>query len=330
MTEKIKLGVVFAGQGAQYPGMGRELYDNSSSAKEILDKAGEKIKADCFEGDKETLRDTSVTQPAVYTVDLAAFYALVDAMGDEMPEITAVAGFSLGEYAALEATGVIGSFEDGLELVKKRSQLMKEAGTNADGSPRGTMAAVLGNKDTVVELIEKVKEGDVLEAVNFNCATQTVVAGDVVAIERLVAAAKEDKSLGLKVIPLSVGGAFHSEIMQPAADGLAEALAKYTFNQPKYNLYINITGDEIAKHIGDDFESSKIEEILFKQIKSPVYWQTTVENMVRDGVNTIIEFGPGKTLSGLVKKTAPELNILHVENKETLDDVVAKLKTGEF
>ena len=328
MAEGIKLGIVFAGQGAQYPGMGKDLYDSNEAAKEIFDKAGDKIKADCFEGDKETLRDTSVTQPAVYTVDLVAFYALKQVMGDDMPKIEAVAGFSLGEYAALEAAGVIASFEDGLELVKVRSLLMKEAGTNADGSPRGTMAAVLGNKDAVVSLVEKIKGNDVLEAVNFNCATQTVVAGDVEAIERLAAAAKEDKSLGLKVIPLSVGGAFHSEIMQPAADGLAEALSKCEFHAPECNLYINITGDEINKTLGDSFESSKIEEILFKQIKSPVYWQTTVENMVRDGINTIIEMGPGKTLSGLVKKTAPDVTILHIENEETLQEVVSKLRTG--
>ena len=330
MTDKIKLGIVFAGQGAQYPGMGKDLYDTNPAAKDIFDRAGDKIKSDCFEGDAETLKETSVTQPAVYTLDLAAFYALLEAMGDEMPEIAAVAGFSLGEYAALEAVGVLSSFEEGLELVIKRSLLMKEAGKHSDGTPRGSMAAVLGSTEGVLALVEKTKGDDVLQAVNFNCATQTVVAGDKEAIDRMAAAAKEDKSLGLKVIPLSVGGAFHSEIMQPAAEGLAEVLAKCTFSEPKYNLYINVTGDNILSSIEGEFDSLKIEEILYEQIKSPVRWQTTIENMVRDGVNTIIEMGPGKTLSGLVKKIAPEVISLHVENEETLNEVIAKLKSGEF
>ena len=324
MEDNKKYTIVFAGQGAQKPGMGKSLYDASPAARAVFDRAGDGIKFDCFEADAERLRQTEVTQPAVYTMDMAAYAALREALEIEegrFPEPAGVAGFSLGEYAALTAAGVIGSFETGLELVRKRSMLMAEAGTNPDGSRRGTMAAGMGDKDAVLALVEKARGADVLEAVNFNSPQQTVVAGDISAVERFAELAKGDRSLGVKAIPLSVSGAFHSPIMRPAAEGLAQALEDYTFGEPKLAVYLNSTGSIMEADM-------KADAIMVRQIQSPVEWQQTVENMRAGGVETIVEVGPGKTLSGLVKKIAPELTTLHAEDAESLAEACESLRRG--
>jgi [acyl-carrier-protein] S-malonyltransferase len=331
-NNNIWLAVVFAGQGAQKPGMGRDLYEASAAARAVFDRAGEEIKHDCFESDAEYLKQTEVTQPAVYTMDLACLAALEEAVGEAMPNEICYAGFSLGEYAALTAAGVIGSFEEGLALVRQRSLLMKEAGTNPDGSPRGAMAAGMGTTEAVLALVEKIRGNDILEAVNFNSPAQTVVAGDTAAVERFAAAAKEDRSLGVKAIPLSVSGAFHSPIMAPAAEGLAEALAGYTLSAPKNRVYLNLTGEDIEayrssiKNIDSITYDAAWKEVLFRQIQSPVQWQRIVEQMAADGVRALIEVGPGKTLSGLVKKIAPEIEVRHIEDTESLAEALAFVK----
>jgi [acyl-carrier-protein] S-malonyltransferase len=365
MTEKIKLAVVFAGQGAQKPGMGKSLNEASAAVRAVFGKAGEGIRFDCFEAGADRLKETEVTQPAVYTMDFAAYAAFLEALdaalGGEAPQPCAVAGFSLGEYAAFAAAGVIGSFEEGLELVRTRSLLMKDAGRWPDGSPRGTMAAAMGSREAVLALVEKTRGDDVLEAVNFNSPTQTVVAGDVSAAERFAAAAKEDRSLGVKAIPLAVSGAFHSPIMAPAAEGLAAALEDYTFHAPKIPVFVNVTGKDLMDGTdvdstdaggtgvggtgagggtgvggmgvgggadgksGGGFDSERVKDVMLRQIKSPVQWQATVENLAAAGVNTIVEVGPGKTLSGLAKKIAPELDVYHIEDAETLAATVAAI-----
>ena len=321
---QFKYAIVFAGQGAQKPGMGKSLYENSSAARAVFDQAGEEIKFDCFEADAERLKQTEVTQSAVYTMDMAAFAALMEGLrvaeGD-FPEPSAVAGFSLGEYAAFTAAGIIESLETGLELVKNRSLFMKEAGTNPDGSQRGSMAAGMGSKDAVLELVEKTREDGILEAVNFNCPQQTVVAGDIAAVERFADLAKEDRSLGVKAIPLPVSGAFHSPIMQPASDMMKDSLEGHSFEAPKYMVYLNETGETFEDYDSDAGEKAKI--VMTQQMKNPVLWQKTIENMRDSGIETIIEVGPGKTLTGLAKKIAPELTALHVEDKESLDNAIA-------
>jgi [acyl-carrier-protein] S-malonyltransferase len=336
MKSAFKYAVVFAGQGAQKPGMGISLYEASEAARAVFDRAGDGIKHDCFHADAERLKQTEVTQPAIYTMDMAAFAALeeaLDACGCGFPKPSGVAGFSLGEYAAFTAAGVIDSIETGLALVKKRSLLMKAAGTNPDGSQRGTMAAGMGDRAAVLALVEKARDGDVLEAVNFNSPQQTVVAGDAAAVERFAQMAKEDRSLGVKAIPLSVSGAFHSPIMQPAADGFAEALEGYTFGPPKYPVYLNVTGESFeTKGDGSSVLASAIEadkavkSAMVRQIRNPVEWQRTIETMKDDGIKTIIEVGPGKTLSGFVKKIAPELTSLHVEDAESLEKTIDFIK----
>ena len=332
MAKEIKYAVVFAGQGAQNPGMGKSLYESNQAARAVLDQAGADIKYDCLEADAERLRQTEVTQPAVYTMDMAAYAALVDALdvdGGGFPAPAALAGFSLGEYAAFTAAGVIESVETGLEIVKKRSLLMKAASTNPDGSQRGTMAAGMGDKDAVFRLVETARGADILEAVNFNSPQQTVVAGDASAIERFAALAKEDRSLGVKAIPLSVSGAFHSPLMRPAAEGLAEALGEYAFGKPARAVYLNSTGglfDEYDDDSGSpDDAGAKARAIMVRQIQNPVYWQTIIEAMAGEGIEAIIEVGPGKTLTGLTKKIAPEITALHVEDEESLNETVSRL-----
>ena len=329
----VKYAVVFAGQGAQKPGMGKSLYEASPAARAVYDRAGEEIKSDCFEADAERLKQTEVTQPAVYTMDMASYAALREALGvDEggFDEPSGVAGFSLGEYAAFTAAGSIGSLEEGLALVKARSLLMKAAGTAADGSQKGAMAAGMGDRDAVLALVEKSREDDVLEAVNFNSPQQTVVAGDATAVERFATLAAGDRSLGVKAIPLSVSGAFHSPLMRPAGDGLMEVLLNFSFSAPSLPVYLNSTGglyEDYAEYaVGTS--NSKLKALMVCQIQNPVFWQQTVELMVSNGIETIIEAGPGKTLSGLVKKIAPDITALHVEDAESLKETAARIKGG--
>ena len=274
--------IAFAGQGAQKPGMGRSLYEASPAARAVFDKAGEEIKHDCFETGAERLKQTEITQPAVYITDMAAYAALREGLGigeaDGIPEPSFLTGFSLGEYAALTAAGVIENLETGLEIVKQRALLMKEAGTNPDGAARGAMAAGLGERSAVLSLVEKARGADILEAVNFNSPLQTVVAGDAEAIARFAKLAAEDRTLGVKAIPLPVSGAFHSPIMAPAAENLALTLSRYTFYEPALPVYLNVSGELLLNHLAgaDSDTSEKVRSIMTLQIKSPVEWQKTI------------------------------------------------------
>ena len=332
MTESNKYAIVFAGQGAQKPGMGKSLYDASPAARAVFEQAGDQIKYDCFEADAERLKQTEVTQPAVYTMDMAAYAALRESLRiDEgnFPEPSGVAGFSLGEYAAFTAAGTIDSIKTGLSLVKKRSLFMKAAGLNEDGSQRGAMAAGIGNQDAVIELVEKARGDGILEAVNFNSPGQTVVAGDILTVERFVALAGSDRGFGVKAIPLPVSGAFHSPIMRPAAEELEKELENYSFSEPVIPVYLNATGGSFKDYDkdGSDMDANmKTKAIMVRQIQSPVYWQKTIEAMAAAGIGIIIEVGPGKTLTGLIKKIAPEVTALHVEDAESLAETAERVR----
>jgi len=333
VNKMLKYAVVFAGQGAQKPGMGKSLYEASPAARAVFDRAGEEIKRDCFEADEERLKQTEVTQPAVYTMDMAAYAALREKLGEgggDFAEPSCVAGFSLGEYAAFTAAGIIGSLEDGIALVKARSLLMKAAGTAEDGTQRGSMAAGMGDRQKVLDLVEKARGEGVLEAVNFNSPLQTVVAGDIAAIERFASLAAADRSLGVKAIPLSVSGAFHSALMRPAGEGLAEALKDFSFSDPSLPVILNVTGGTYEEYaeaaIGT--ANSKVRAIMVCQIQNPVFWQHTIEAMVSGGIEAIVEVGPGKTLTGLTKKIAPDTTALHVEDTESLLGAAACIKGG--
>ena len=323
----MKIGIVFAGQGAQYSGMGKDLYDSYPQAKEIFDLAGDQIKEWCFEGDAETLKQTHVTQPTIYTVSMAAYKALLaelekNGLSDKL-EIDAVAGFSLGEYSALTAAGVIPKISEGVEIVAQRGTLMQEAGRDEDGNAKGTMAAALGKREKILDLVEQAREDGILEGVNFNSPKQTVVAGDKAAVARFAELAKENR---IKAIPLSVSTAFHSPMMIPGAEKLKDVLRQAELKMPEITVYADVTADDIMKdYDGGDLKDYLV-EIMAKQAMSPVYWEEIIRRFEADGVKAIIEVGPGTTLSGLTKKTCKEIAALNVENVETLQETIAQLK----
>ena len=323
----MKIGIVFAGQGSQYSGMGKDLYDSYPQAKEIFDLAGDQIKEWCFEGDAETLKQTHVTQPTIYTVSMAAYKALLaelekNGLSDKL-EIDAVAGFSLGEYSALTAAGVIPKISEGVEIVAQRGTLMQEAGRDEDGNAKGTMAAALGKREKILDLVEQAREDGILEGVNFNSPKQTVVAGDKAAVARFAELAKENR---IKAIPLSVSTAFHSPMMIPAAEKLKDVLRQAELKMPEITVYADVTADDIMKdYDGGDLKDYLV-EIMAKQAMSPVYWEEIIRRFEADGVKAIIEVGPGTTLSGLTKKTCKEIAALNVENVETLQETIAQLK----
>lgn len=323
----MKIGIVFAGQGAQYSGMGKDLYDSYPQAKEIFDLAGEQIKEWCFEGDAETLKQTHVTQPTIYTVSMAAYKALLaelekNGLSDKL-EIDAVAGFSLGEYSALTAAGVIPKISEGVEIVAQRGTLMQEAGRDEDGNAKGTMAAALGKREKILDLVEQAREDGILEGVNFNSPKQTVVAGDKAAVARFAELAKENR---IKAIPLSVSTAFHSPMMIPAAEKLKDVLRQAELKMPEITVYADVTADDIMKDYDGGELKDYLVEIMAKQAMSPVYWEEIIRRFEADGVKAIIEVGPGTTLSGLTKKTCKEIAALNVENVETLQETIAQLK----
>lgn len=323
----MKIGIVFAGQGAQYSGMGKDLYDSYPQAKEIFDMAGEQIKDWCFNGDKETLRQTHVTQPTIYTVSMAAYKALMAELKenelDDKLEVTAVAGFSLGEYSALTAAGVIDDIKKGVEIVAKRGTLMQEAGLDEDGNAKGSMTAALGKRDKILEAVEQARGNDILEGVNFNSPKQTVVAGDNAAVARFEEIAHENK---IKAIHLSVSTAFHSPMMIPAAEKLRDVLAEADLKAPEMKIYSDVTADDMMK----DFDGSDVKaylvDMMAKQAMSPVYWEEIIRRFEAEGVEALIEVGPGTTLSGLTKKTCKGITELNVENVESLKTTITQLK----
>lgn len=294
-----KIAFVFSGQGAQYTGMGKELYEYSPAAKAVFDMADsirEGTSKQCFEADKETLSITVNTQPCVFTADLAAAAAVAEK--GIKPDY--LAGFSLGEIAALGFGGVM-SYKEAFRLVCKRGELMDKAAKDNQGA----MVAVM--KLTPERVEELAKQFDSTYPVNYNSPAQTVVATTKENADKLIEAVKAEKGKGVK---LAVSGAFHSPFMKSAAEGLGEYLADKELENPVIPIYSNVT----AQPYGED-----IKQLIKSQAESPVQWQKTVENLIAEGVDTFIEVGVGKTLAGLIKKINKDVKVFNVENKETLD-----------
>ncbi|CAM3401622.1 ACP S-malonyltransferase [Elizabethkingia occulta] len=277
--------LVFPGQGSQFVGMGLDLYDSRKEIKDLMESAndilGFDILSTMFKGTDEDLKKTKVTQPAIFIHSVAAVKA-VDALGAQM-----VAGHSLGEFSALVANGVL-SFEDGLRLVSKRALAMQAA---CDANP-SSMAAILGLDDDKVEEICASVEGIVVPA-NYNCPGQLVISGETQAVEEAMAKLKEAGAKRALLLP--VNGAFHSPLMQPAQEELAEAINTTKFNKPIIPVYQNITTTAVS-------DPEEIKQNLIKQLTGPVKWTQSVRNMIKDGATNFVEVGPGKTLQGLIKK----------------------------
>ena len=286
---------VFPGQGAQFVGMGKDLYDNSALAKELFEKANEilgyRITDIMFEGTDEDLRQTKVTQPAVYLHSVISALCMGDNFKPEM-----VAGHSLGEFSALVAAGAI-SFEDGLKLVYARAMAMQKA---CEAQP-STMAAIIGMADEKVEEIceDISNKGDVVVAANFNCPGQIVISGS---MEGIGKACEQLKAAGAKrALPLKVGGAFHSPLMDPAKMELEEAINATEFHTPQCPIYQNV---DALPHT----EPAEIKANLVAQLTACVRWTQTVKNMLADGAVEFTECGPGTVLQGLIKKIDKEAN----------------------
>ncbi len=278
---------VFPGQGAQFVGMGKDLYDNNPLAKELFDKANEilgySITDIMFNGTDEELKQTKVTQPAVFLHSVISALCMGDAFQPSM-----VAGHSLGEFSALVAAGAL-SFEDGLKLVYARAMAMQKA---CEAAP-STMAAIVGLADDKIEEIcaEVSKPGNVVVPANYNCPGQLVISGNIEAINE---ACEKLKAAGAKrALPLKVGGAFHSPLMQPAKDELEAAIEKTEISAPKCPVYQNVDGKPHT-------EPADIKKNLIAQLTSSVRWTACVQNMIADGADEFTECGPGKALQGMI------------------------------
>ena len=277
---------IFPGQGAQFSGMGLDLYENSPLAQELFEKAndilGFPITDVMFEGSAEELKETKVTQPAIFLHSVILAKTLGDSFKPDM-----VAGHSLGEFSALVAVGAL-TFEDGLKLVSQRAQAMQKA---CELQP-STMAAVLGLDDEIVEKVCASTEG-VVVAANYNCPGQLVISGEVEAINKACEALKDGGARRALVLP--VGGAFHSPLMEPAREELAAAIENTSFSKPNCPIYQNVTASAIT-------DENEIKANLISQLTAPVRWTQSVQQMVADGASHFTEVGPGKVLQGLVKK----------------------------
>jgi len=282
----MKRAYIFPGQGSQFPGMGKDLYDKYEEAKKLFRQADEilgfSLSDIMFNGTEEQLRQTKITQPAIFVHSVIAAKMLGDAFKPDM-----LAGHSLGEFSALAAGGAL-SFEDGLQLVLKRALAMQKATEITDS----TMAAVLGMDDESVEKILEQIPG-VVVAANYNCPGQLVISGETKAVEQ--AAEKLKEAGARRVVMLNVGGAFHSPLMEPARQDLAEAIEKTPFHVPVAPVYQNVTALP-------ETDPEIIKQNLIAQLTSPVRWTQTVQNMIKDGATEFYEVGPGNVLLGLLRK----------------------------
>ncbi|RNC91832.1 MAG: [acyl-carrier-protein] S-malonyltransferase [Allomuricauda sp.] len=282
---------IFPGQGAQFVGMGLDLYEQNPQAQELFESAndilGFSITDVMFEGTPEDLKQTKVTQPAIFLHSVILSKVLGEAFQPSM-----VAGHSLGEFSALVANGVL-NFEDGLKLVSQRAMAMQKA---CELQP-STMAAVLGLDDAVVEEVCDATQG-VVVAANYNCPGQLVISGEIEAVNLACESLKEAGARRALVLP--VGGAFHSPLMEPAREELAAAIKNTDFKEPRCPIYQNVATTAVT-------DSQEIKKNLIAQLTAPVKWTQSVQNMVQDGANHFVEVGPGRVLQGLVKKIAADV-----------------------
>lgn len=307
-----KVAFVFPGQGSQTVGMCKAFYDEYAVAKRVFEEADEalgfSITKMCFEGPESDLRLTYNTQPAILTASTACAAVLKE----KGISCDVAAGHSLGEYSALVNTGAL-AFADAVRIVRKRGQFMQEAVPVGEGS----MAAVLGlESDKIVEICQAVESeaGEAVQAVNFNCPGQVVIAGAVNAVNKAVEALKAAGAKRSVLLPVSAP--FHSTLMKPASERLAEVLAPIEIKDITIPVVANVTAKEVTS-------GAEIKELLVKQAAMPVLWETSVRNMVADGVDTFVEVGPGKVLTGFTKKIAKGMPALNIEDPASLEKVLA-------
>ena len=308
-----KIAYLFPGQGSQYIGMGKELYNNYQECREVFDEADERLNINLsvmmFEGSKENLDRTEYTQPAIVAMSIAAYKAL--SRHGIKPYVTA--GLSLGEYSSLTVSGVF-TLSQVIPLVQKRGRFMQDAVPEG----KGKMCAILGlSEDKVKEACDKAKSIGLVEPANYNCPGQIVIAGEVKAVDE---AANIAKVLGaLRCVSLPVSAPFHTKMLAPAADNLRIELDKLTLGEMMIPVISNVTADYINS-------VAEVKSLLYEQVMSSVLWEQTIRRMTADGVRHFVEIGPGRTLSGFVKKIDRSLNTYHVEYETSLRETVSALE----
>ncbi|MEJ8553706.1 ACP S-malonyltransferase [Tepidibacter sp. Z1-5] len=315
-----KIAFVFPGQGSQYVGMGKDVYENYEVSKKIFDKADEvlhmNLKSLMFEGPDEELTKTENTQPAILTLSTA----LLEVLKDELDvKFDACAGLSLGEYSALVAVGAL-SFEEAVKLVKKRGKYMQEAVPQGVG----TMAAILGlDRDILMQVLDEVSSEGIVEAANFNSPGQIVISGEIKAVEKAASLCKERGAK--KAVILNVSAPFHSSMLNKAGENLKRELENIKINSFKTPVVTNVTGTYV--------EHNEIKDTLVKQVSSSVLWEDSIEKLIKDGFDTFVEIGPGKTLKGFInkisKKLTAKVNIYNVENAATLEKFIQDMKEAK-
>jgi len=303
-----KIAFVFPGQGSQYVGMGKEFYDNFNIAKEIFEEADDalhfSISVLCFKGPEEALKLTENTQPAILTTSIAALKVFQNEKGSH-PHL--MAGHSLGEYSALVASGAL-SFDDAVQVVHLRGKFMQEAVPMGEGA----MAAFLGMERVEIEkLCEEASSGEVLSPANFNCPGQIVIAGHSKAIQRAIEGAKQK---GKKAILLPVSAPFHSPLMKPAGSRLEKVLEGISVKDLTIPVVTNVEAEI-------NTSKDRVKELLVHQVSSPVRWEESMQKMVGGGIERVLEIGPGKVLSGLMKRINPDIETGNIENLQSLKKI---------